>query len=102
MNAKKVLAGSLLTLAATGFAASPAMAYEDPNNQGGHGKGKGPSFSQNIQIIDDVCPTIQDIDVITILEVLDEARVNQCHDMKKSAIVDNSDAPAAAVLGAVR
>ncbi|WP_028814418.1 hypothetical protein [Streptomyces flavidovirens] len=101
MNAKKVLAGSLLTLAATGFAASPAMAYEDPNNRGGHGKGDGASFSQNITIIDDLCPTIQDIDVITI-EVLDEARANQCHDMKKSAIVDNSDAPALPILGTVR
>ncbi|WP_028814417.1 hypothetical protein [Streptomyces flavidovirens] len=88
MNAKKVLAGSLLTLAATGFAASPAIATDEP------------SFSQNLQIIDDVCPTIQDIDVITI-EVLDEARTNQCHDMKKSAIVDNSDAPALPILGIV-
>ncbi|MBT2528132.1 hypothetical protein J7E91_22610 [Streptomyces sp. ISL-99] len=89
MNAKKVLAGSLLTLAATGFAASPAMASDEQ------------SFSQNIQIIDDICPTIQDIDVLTVVELLDEARVNQCHDMKKSAIVDNSDAPALALLGAV-
>ncbi|MET9511469.1 hypothetical protein ABZX62_23885 [Streptomyces flavidovirens] len=88
MNAKKVLAGSLLTLAATGFAASPAMATD------------GQSYESNINIIDDVCPTIQDIDVITI-EVLDEARVNQCHDMKKSAIVDNSDAPALPILGGV-
>ncbi|MBT2528131.1 hypothetical protein J7E91_22605 [Streptomyces sp. ISL-99] len=89
MNAKKVLAGSLLTLAATGFAASPAMASDEQ------------SSSQNIQIIDDICPTIQDIDVLTVLEVLDEARVNQCHDMKKSAIVDNSEAPALALLGGV-
>ncbi|MFE9394644.1 hypothetical protein [Streptomyces flavidovirens] len=88
MNAKKVLAGSLLTLAATGFAASPAMAND------------GQSYESNINIIDDVCPTIQDIDVITI-EVLDEARTNQCHDMKKSAIVDNSDAPALPILGGV-
>ncbi len=88
MNAKKVLAGSLLTLAATGFAASPAMAND------------GQSFSQNINVIDDLCPTIQDIDVITV-EVLDESRANQCHDMKKSAIVDNSDAPALPILGSV-
>ncbi|GAA2956855.1 hypothetical protein [Streptomyces enissocaesilis] len=98
MNAKKVLAGSLLTLAATGFAASPAAAYGDPDHQ--HGKGNGPSFSQNINVIDDVCPTIQDIDVLTI-EVLDQARTNQCHDMKHSAIVDNSDAPALPILGSV-
>ncbi|MFE9394646.1 hypothetical protein [Streptomyces flavidovirens] len=88
MNAKKVLAGSLLTLAATGFAASPAIANDEP------------SYESNINVIDDLCPTIQDIDVITI-EVLDEARANQCHDMKKSAIVDNSDAPALPILGTV-
>ncbi|MEV8311188.1 hypothetical protein AB0P36_28540 [Streptomyces flavidovirens] len=88
MNAKKVLAGSLLTLAATGFAASPAMAND------------GQSYESNINIIDDLCPTVQDIDVITV-EVLDEARANQCHDMKKSAIVDNSDAPALPILGGV-
>ncbi|MGW0564322.1 hypothetical protein ACWDZ4_27900 [Streptomyces sp. NPDC003016] len=90
MNAKKVLAGSLLTLAATGFAASPAMASDDL------------SYESNIQIIDDICPTIQDVDVINIVEVLDEARVNQCNELKHhSAIVDNSDAPAAAILGGV-
>ncbi|GAA2956863.1 hypothetical protein [Streptomyces enissocaesilis] len=88
MNAKKVLAGSLLALAATGFAASPAIATDEP------------SYESNINIIDDVCPTIQDIDVLTI-ELLDEARTNQCHDMKHSAIVDNSDAPALPILGGV-
>ncbi|GAA2956893.1 hypothetical protein [Streptomyces enissocaesilis] len=88
MNAKKVLAGSLLTLAATGFAASPAIASDES------------SYESNINIIDDLCPTIQDIDVLTI-EVLDEARANQCHDMKHSAIVDNSDAPALPILGGV-
>ncbi|MGW0564320.1 hypothetical protein ACWDZ4_27890 [Streptomyces sp. NPDC003016] len=97
MNAKKVLTGSLLTLAATGFAASPAAAYGDPDHKNG-----GASFSQNIQVIDDVCPTIQDIDVINVVELLDEARVNQCNELKgHSAIVDNSDAPALALLGGV-
>ncbi|MGW0564321.1 hypothetical protein ACWDZ4_27895 [Streptomyces sp. NPDC003016] len=90
MNAKKVLAGSLLTLAATGFAASPAIATDEP------------SYESNIQIIDDICPTIQDIDVINIVEALDEARVNQCNELKHhSAIVDNSDAPALGLLGSV-
>ncbi|GAA2951133.1 hypothetical protein [Streptomyces enissocaesilis] len=90
MNAKKVLAGSLLTLAATGFTASPAIAHDEP------------SYESNINIIDDVCPTIQDIDALITIEVLDEARANQCHDMKHSAVVDNSDAPALPVLGSVR
>ncbi|MBB5935222.1 hypothetical protein [Streptomyces zagrosensis] len=84
MNAKKVLAGSMLSLAATGFAVTPAMAAESKDSG---------RFEQNIQIIDDLCPTIQDIDVITI-EVLDEARANQCNTIHdKAAQIDNSDAP---------
>ncbi|WP_030559662.1 hypothetical protein [Streptomyces aureocirculatus] len=56
MNTKKILAGSMLTLAATGMATTPALADEEAH---GH-------YSQNIEIIRDICPTIQDIDVLTI------------------------------------
>jgi hypothetical protein len=91
MNAKKVLAGSMLTLAATGAAVSPAMADEEVH---GH-------YSQNIEIIRDICPTIQDIDVLTI-EVLDEARTFQCNEIRqKSKVKDDSAAPALPILGAV-
>ncbi|MEV2249857.1 hypothetical protein AB0I94_04710 [Streptomyces sp. NPDC050147] len=88
---KKVLAGSILTLAATGTVVTPAMADEDVH---GH-------YSQSIEIIRDVCPTIQDIDVITI-EVLDEARTFQCNEIRqKSEVKDDSSAPALPLLGAV-
>ncbi|MDN3296934.1 hypothetical protein QWM81_23380 [Streptomyces ficellus] len=91
MNAKKVLAGSMLTLAATGAAVTPAMADEEVH---GH-------YSQNIEIIRDICPTIQDIDVITV-EVLDEARTFQCNEIRqKSSVKDDSAAPALPILGAV-
>ncbi|MEU9557192.1 hypothetical protein [Streptomyces fumanus] len=91
MNAKKVLAGSMLTLAATGVAVSPAMADEEVH---GH-------YSQNIEIIRDICPTIQDIDVLTI-EVLDQARTFQCNEIRqKSKVNDDSAAPALPILGAV-
>ncbi|MDG9716776.1 hypothetical protein [Streptomyces sp. DH24] len=91
MNAKKVLAGSMLTLAATGAAVSPAVADEEVH---GH-------YSQNIEIIRDICPTIQDIDVLTI-EVLDEARTFQCNEIRQnSKVKDDSAAPALPILGAV-
>ncbi|CAM5717258.1 hypothetical protein [Streptomyces fumanus] len=91
MNAKKVLAGSMLTLAATGVAVSPAMADEEVH---GH-------YSQNIEIIRDICPTIQDVDILTI-EVLDEARAFQCNEIRqKSKVTDDSAAPALPILGAV-
>ncbi|MBM7172626.1 hypothetical protein JQK87_30400 [Streptomyces sp. G44] len=91
MNAKKILAGSMLTLTATGMAVTPAMADEEVH---GH-------YSQNIEIIRDVCPTIQDIDVLTI-EVLDEARAFQCNEIRqKSHVNDDSSAPALPILGAV-
>ncbi|GHE49091.1 hypothetical protein GCM10018785_18290 [Streptomyces longispororuber] len=91
MNAKKILAGSMLTLAATGAAVTPAMADEEVH---GH-------YSQNIEIIRDVCPTVQDIDVLTI-EVLDEARAFQCNEVRqKSKVHDDSSAPALPILGAV-
>ncbi|MGW0536939.1 hypothetical protein [Streptomyces sp. NPDC003032] len=91
MNAKKILAGSMLTLTATGMAATPAMADEEVH---GH-------YSQNVEIIRDVCPTVQDIDVITV-EVLDEARAFQCNEIRqKSHVSDDSGSPALPVLGAV-
>ncbi|MDN3296933.1 hypothetical protein QWM81_23375 [Streptomyces ficellus] len=91
MNAKKVLAGSMLTLAATGAAVTPAMADEEVH---GH-------YSQNIEIIRDICPTIQDIDVITV-EVLDEARTFQCNEIRQgSKVSDSSSAPALPILGQV-
>ncbi|CAM5717239.1 hypothetical protein [Streptomyces fumanus] len=91
MNAKKVLAGSMLTLAATGAAVSPAMADEEVH---GH-------YSQSIEIIRDVCPTIQDIDILTI-ELLDEARAFQCNEIRqKSKVHDSSSAPALPLLGQV-
>ncbi|MGW8062697.1 hypothetical protein ACVV2G_10550 [Streptomyces ziwulingensis] len=91
MNAKKVLAGSMLTLAATGAAVSPAVADEEVH---GH-------YSQNIEIIRDICPTIQDIDVLTI-EVLDEARTFQCNEIREnSKVTDSSSAPALPILGQV-
>ncbi|MEU1019217.1 hypothetical protein ABZ383_12895 [Streptomyces sp. NPDC005900] len=91
MNAKKILAGSMLTLTATGMAVSPAMADEEVH---GH-------YSQNIEIIRDVCPTIQDIDILTI-ELLDEARAFQCNEIRQhSKVVDDSSAPALPILGAV-
>ncbi|WP_282795135.1 hypothetical protein [Streptomyces sp. CC224B] len=91
MNAKKILAGSMLTLAATGGAVTPAMADEEAH---GH-------YSQNIQIVRDICPTIQDIDVLTI-EVLDEARAFQCNEVRQhSKVHDDSSAPALPILGKV-
>ncbi|MDG9716775.1 hypothetical protein [Streptomyces sp. DH24] len=91
MNAKKVLAGSMLTLAATGAAVSPAVADEEVH---GH-------YSQNIEIIRDICPTIQDIDVLTI-EVLDQARTFQCNEIRQgSKVIDSSSAPALPILGQV-
>ncbi|GAA4692242.1 hypothetical protein [Streptomyces buecherae] len=84
MNTKKVLAGSMLSLAAAGFAVTPATAAEAEDTG---------RFEQNIQIIDDLCPTVQDIDVL-VIEVLDEARTNQCNTIHdKAAQIDNSDAP---------
>ncbi|MEU1052125.1 hypothetical protein [Streptomyces sp. NPDC005876] len=91
MNAKKVLAGSMLTLAATGVAVSPAMADEEVH---GH-------YSQNIEVIRDICPTIQDVDILTI-EILDESRTFQCNEIRqKSKVSDDSAAPALPILGAV-
>ncbi|MEU1052126.1 hypothetical protein [Streptomyces sp. NPDC005876] len=91
MNAKKVLAGSMLTLAATGVAVSPAMADEEVH---GHN-------SQSIEIIRDICPTIQDVDILTI-ELLDEARAFQCNEIRqKSKVIDSSSAPALPLLGQV-
>ncbi|MGW0536941.1 hypothetical protein [Streptomyces sp. NPDC003032] len=88
---KKVLAGSMLTLAATGMAITPAMADEETH---GH-------YSQNIEVIRDICPTVQDIDVITV-EVLDEARAFQCNEIRqKSHVKDDSSAPALPILGTV-
>ncbi len=88
---KKVLAGTMLTLAATGMAVTPASADEEVH---GH-------YSQNIEIIRDICPTIQDIDVLTI-EVLDQARAFQCNEVRqKSQVHDDSAAPALPLLGAV-
>ncbi|MEU5578303.1 hypothetical protein [Streptomyces huasconensis] len=88
---KKVLAGTMLTLAATGMAVTPASADEEVH---GH-------YSQNIEIIRDICPTIQDIDVLTI-EVLDQARAFQCNEVRqKSKVHDDSAAPALPLLGAV-
>ncbi|MGK5627569.1 hypothetical protein [Streptomyces sp. URMC 123] len=91
MNAKKVLAGSMLTLAATGMAVSPAAANDEVH---GH-------YSQNFELIRDLCPTLQDIDILTI-EVLDEARTFQCNQIrKKSKVHDSSSAPALPLLGTV-
>ncbi|MGW0545818.1 hypothetical protein [Streptomyces altiplanensis] len=84
MNAKKVFAGSLLTLAATGLAASPAVAY------GGSGHNNDdPSFSQEIQVIDDVCLLNQ---VVTLgLLGLADSSSTQCNDAEDhSAIVGNN------------
>ncbi|MGA4849877.1 hypothetical protein ACOBQB_27880 [Streptomyces sp. G5(2025)] len=91
MSVKKIVAGSMLTLTATGMAVTPAMADEEVH---GH-------YSQNIEIIRDICPTIQDIDVLTI-EVLDEARAFQCNEIRqKSKVIDSSSAPALPLLGQV-
>ncbi|WP_030559661.1 hypothetical protein [Streptomyces aureocirculatus] len=91
MSVKKLVAGSMLTLTATGMAVTPAMADEEAH---GH-------YSQNIEIIRDICPTVQDIDVLTI-EVLDEARAFQCNEIRqKSKVVDDSAAPALPLLGQV-
>ncbi|MEU5578302.1 hypothetical protein [Streptomyces huasconensis] len=91
MSVKKIVAGSMLTLTATGMAVTPAMADEEVH---GH-------YSQSIEIIRDVCPTIQDIDVLTI-EVLDEARAFQCNEIRqKSKVHDSSSAPALPLLGQV-
>ncbi|MGK5627567.1 hypothetical protein [Streptomyces sp. URMC 123] len=91
MNRKKILAGSMLTLAATGMTATPAMANDEVH---GH-------YSQNIEIIRDVCPTIQDVDILTI-ELLDQARAFQCNEIReKSKVSDDSGAPALPILGAV-
>ncbi|MEU1019215.1 hypothetical protein ABZ383_12885 [Streptomyces sp. NPDC005900] len=93
MNAKnkKVLAGTMLTLAATGMAVTPASADEEV-----HG-----NYSQSIEVIRDICPTVQDIDVLTI-EVLDQARTFQCNEIRqKSHYVDDSAAPALPILGTV-
>ncbi|MGW0536940.1 hypothetical protein [Streptomyces sp. NPDC003032] len=91
MSVKKIVAGSMLTLTATGVAVTPAMADEEVH---GH-------YSQNIQVIRDVCPTVQDIDVITV-EVLDEARAFQCNEVRQgSKVHDSSSAPALPILGKV-
>ncbi|MEW2080051.1 hypothetical protein AB0941_42265 [Streptomyces sp. NPDC013433] len=71
MNHQKILTGSMLTLAALGMAVSPAIADEEVH---GH-------YLQNTEIIRDVCPMIQDIDVLTI-DVLDEARAFQCNEIR--------------------
>ncbi|MGW8066721.1 hypothetical protein ACVV2G_31675, partial [Streptomyces ziwulingensis] len=72
-------------------AVSPAVADEEVH---GH-------YSQNIEIIRDICPTIQDIDVLTI-EVLDQARTFQCNEIRQdSKVKDDSAAPALPILGAV-
>ncbi|WP_282795136.1 hypothetical protein [Streptomyces sp. CC224B] len=92
MSMKKIVAGSMLTLTATGIAVTPAVADEEVH---GH-------YSQNIEIIRDICPTIQDIDVLTI-EVLDEARAFQCNEIRqKSKVHDSSSAPALPLLGSVQ
>ncbi|WPO72769.1 MULTISPECIES: hypothetical protein [unclassified Streptomyces] len=89
---KKVLAGTMLTLAATGMAVTPASADEEVH---GH-------YSQSIQVIRDVCPTIQDIDILTI-ELLDQARAFQCNEIRqKSHYSDDSAAPALPILGKVQ
>ncbi|GHH34061.1 hypothetical protein [Streptomyces candidus] len=91
MSVKKIVAGSMLTLTATGMAVTPAMADEEVH---GH-------YSQNIEIIRDICPTIQDIDVLTI-EVLDQARTFQCNEVRQgSSVHDSSAAPALPLLGQV-
>ncbi|MGW0545819.1 hypothetical protein [Streptomyces altiplanensis] len=84
MNAKKVLTGSLLTLAATGLAASPAVAY------GGSGHNNDdPSFSQEIQIIDDIC-ALNQVLVLGVLGVAD-ANSTQCNEAEDhSAVVGNN------------
>ncbi|GHH34065.1 hypothetical protein [Streptomyces candidus] len=88
---KKVLAASMLTLAATGMAVTPASADESVTGD----------YSQSVEIIRDICPTIQDIDVLTI-EVLDEARAFQCNEIRQnSKVKDDSSAPALPILGAV-
>lgn len=90
---KKVLAGSMLTLAATGMAVTPATADETAH---GH-------YSQDIEIIRDVCPTVQDIDAVITIEVLDEARAFQCNEVRqKSSYADDSAAPALPLLGKVQ
>jgi hypothetical protein len=92
MDMKRIVAGSMLTLTATGLAATPAMADEEV-----HG-----NYSQNIEIIRDICPTIQDIDILTI-ELLDEARAFQCNHVREgSKVTDSSSAPALPILGVVR
>ncbi|MEV2253810.1 hypothetical protein AB0I94_25070 [Streptomyces sp. NPDC050147] len=96
---KKVLSGSLLTLAATGMAVTPAVAVTPATaDASGHG-----DYSQNIEIIGDVCPTVQDIDVIVPAEVLDEARAFQCNEIRQhSHYEDESAAPALPLLGKVQ
>ncbi|WP_282796019.1 hypothetical protein [Streptomyces sp. CC224B] len=90
---KKVLAGSMLTLAATGMAVTSAAADEDVH---GH-------YGQNIEIIRDVCPTVQDIDAVITIEVLDQARAFQCNEIRqKSRYVSDAGAPALPVLGMVQ
>ncbi|MGV9881540.1 hypothetical protein [Streptomyces sp. NPDC003006] len=89
----KVLAGSMLTLAATGMTVTLAMADESPQG----------SDSQSIELIRDVCPTVQDIDVIVPAEVLDEARAFQCNEIRqKSHYEDESSGPALPLLGTVQ
>ncbi len=84
MNAKKVLTGSLLALAATGFAASPAVAYG-----GGDHKGDDSSFEQEIQIIDDICALNQVLNVAVLGYV--DASSTQCNDAEDhSAVVGNN------------
>ncbi|MFV0135932.1 hypothetical protein ACLGIH_22410 [Streptomyces sp. HMX87] len=91
MDVKKIVAGSMLTLTVTGVGVTPAVADEEVR---GH-------YSQSVEIIRDVCPTIQDIDVLTI-EVLDEARAFQCNEIRQgSKVKDDSSAPALPVLGRV-
>ncbi len=83
MNAKKVLTGSLLTLAATGFAVSPAAAY------GGGGHQNDDGFSQEIQVIDDICLLNEVINVAILGKV--DASSTQCNEAEDhSAVVGNN------------
>jgi hypothetical protein len=89
---KRVWAGSLVVLAGTGMTVTPATADESP-----HG-----DHAQSIEVIRDVCPTLQDVDVIVIPEVLDEARAFQCNEIRqKSRHTDESAAPALPLLGQI-
>ncbi|MGW8062698.1 hypothetical protein ACVV2G_10555 [Streptomyces ziwulingensis] len=81
----------MLTLTVTGVGVTPAMADEEVR---GH-------YSQSVEIIRDICPTIQDIDVLTI-EVLDDSRAFQCNEIREnSKVTDDSSAPSLPLLGRV-